>query len=472
MTDFLMEIAQRPQARKLVKVLGLPIPVPPILKRPRGPRDVRPFEGLEIGAYLTEGSPVTGAIALTLAEAGGGVWSHEHVPAALRDAAEAFGRPAGVIDPEGKRRFGALVFDGTAIDSSDGLAALHAFFHPIVRRMRSGARVAVLSRPIDAVSSPEAAGAQAALEGFVRSLSKELGRKGGAATLLEVAPGSEPRLKGPLRFALSSRAAYISGQPIRVGDAVKSAEADGSWASPLSGKRALVTGGARGIGKATARILAAEGARVIILDRPEDRGQAAPLARELGGEVLGIDLGDPTAPDAVADALSDGIDIVIHNAGVTRDKTLGRMKPSLWDLTLAVNLRAVIQVTEQLVSRDLIRDGGRIVCLSSVSGIAGNVGQTNYGASKSGVIGYVRTMSGPLGARGIAINAVAPGFIETRMTDAMPVAIREVARRMNSLGQGGQPADVGEAVAFLSLPSSVGITGQVLRVCGGALIGA
>jgi 3-oxoacyl-[acyl-carrier protein] reductase len=147
------------------------------------------------------------------------------------------------------------------------------------------------------------------------------------------------------------------------------------------------------------------------------------------------------------------------------------MSVELWDQVIDVNLAAVIRTTEELVKGPL-KDGGRIVCLSSIAGIAGNVGQTNYAASKAGIIGYVRAMSERLADRGITVNAIAPGFIETRLTAAIPVAIREVARRMSALGQGGLPEDVAQAIVFLATPGAQGITGRTLRVCGGSLVGA
>jgi 3-oxoacyl-[acyl-carrier protein] reductase len=148
------------------------------------------------------------------------------------------------------------------------------------------------------------------------------------------------------------------------------------------------------------------------------------------------------------------------------------MKAEQWELAVDINLGAVVRITDTLIARGLLRDGGRVVCLSSVAGIAGNVGQTNYAASKAGIIGFVRALAPRLASRGITVNAIAPGFIETRMTAAIPMMIREAGRRLSALGQGGQPEDVGQAIAFLSQPAAVGITGQILRVCGGALIGA
>jgi 3-oxoacyl-[acyl-carrier protein] reductase len=163
--------------------------------------------------------------------------------------------------------------------------------------------------------------------------------------------------------------------------------------------------------------------------------------------------------------------VVIHNAGITRDKTLAKMKPELWDQTIAVNLTSVARITEEL-GNGALRDGGRVICLSSVAGLAGNLGQTNYGASKAGVAGFVRGLAPRLAARGITVHAVAPGFIETRLTAAIPIMIREAGRRLSALGQGGLPRDVGDLLTFLATPGAQGLTGQVIRACGGALIGA
>jgi 3-oxoacyl-[acyl-carrier protein] reductase len=163
---------------------------------------------------------------------------------------------------------------------------------------------------------------------------------------------------------------------------------------------------------------------------------------------------------------------VVHNAGITRDKTLAKMKPEGWDQAVAVNLGSVLRITDVLVNEKVLRDGGRLICLSSVAGLAGNLGQTNYAASKAGVAGFVRGLAPSLAKRGITVNAVAPGFIETRLTAAIPVMIREAGRRLAALGQGGLPRDVGDLITFLATPGAQGVTGQVIRVCGGALIGA
>jgi 3-oxoacyl-[acyl-carrier protein] reductase len=276
-----------------------------------------------------------------------------------------------------------------------------------------------------------------------------------------------------LRFLLSKASAFVTSQPLRV-SAQASWDAQDPWLQPLADKVALVTGAAQGIGEATARVLASEGAHVVCLDRPDDDAALSVVARDVGGSLLLCDVRDQDAPRIVASHLQEkhgGVDIVVHNAGVTRDRTLARMNEQQWDQVLGVNLEAILRITSALLEGAL-HDGGRIVSLSSIAGIAGNNGQTNYGASKAGVIGFTRYLSEQLASRGITVNAVAPGFIETRMTAAVPVVVREVGRRLAALGQGGQPEDVAHTISFLSQPGSAGITGNVLRVCGGALLGA
>ncbi|MBC8069819.1 MAG: 3-oxoacyl-ACP reductase, partial [Deltaproteobacteria bacterium] len=373
--------------------------------------------------------------------------------------------------PEGLK-VRSLVFDATALTDPGQLHALYAFFHPLMNRVRNSGRVVVLGRPPASFESAPAAAAQAALEGFVRSLAKELGKRGSTAQLIYVEREAEARVEGVLRFLLSDRSAFVSGQPIEVSLLARAPEHP-RWVRPLAGKIALVTGAARGIGEATALLLAAEGAHVVCLDRPQDDALVSQVARRIGGSLLLADLGTPDVAATVVSELAGkhgGVDIVVHNAGITRDKTLAKMKPEAWDQAIDVNLASVVKITGALLEGTL-RDEGRIICLSSVAGIAGNVGQTNYAASKAGIIGYVSTLAEHVAPRGITVNAIAPGFIETRLTAAIPVMIREAGRRLSNLGQGGLPQDVGEAISFLASPGAVGITGQVLRVCGGALIG-
>ena len=187
---------------------------------------------------------------------------------------------------------------------------------------------------------------------------------------------------------------------------------------------------------------------------------------------------DITAADAAEKILAtvaqrgSTVDIVIHNAGITRDKLFVNMSDDQWESVLDVNLASQLRFNETFI--DAADRGGnpRIVTLASTSGIAGNRGQTNYAASKAGVMGMVEASAATFAAQGGTINAVAPGFIETEMTAKIPFATREVARRLNSLQQGGRPSDVAEVVAFLASDAAAGVNGQTLRVCGQNLVGA
>jgi 3-oxoacyl-[acyl-carrier protein] reductase len=328
----------------------------------------------------------------------------------------------------------------------------------------------VLGTAPEDCANPREATAQRALEGFVRSVAKEFGR-GSTAQLVYVAPGAEDAIESTLRFLLSPKSAYVSGQVIHVGPAAVTTPA--SWVRPLEGKVALVTGAARGIGEAIAHVLARDGAHVICLDVPAAGEPLSAVANDVRGTALQLDLTADDAPQRLADHVKERhgrVDIVVHNAGITRDKTIARMSEDRWDSVLDINLSSQERVNEALA--DLLPAGGRIVAVSSVSGIAGNRGQTNYGTSKAGVIGLVRSNAPVLAASGVTVNAVAPGFIETRMTAAMPMMIREAGRRMNSMSQGGQPVDVAETIAWLASPGSAGVTGNVVRVCGQSLLGA
>ena len=246
-------------------------------------------------------------------------------------------------------------------------------------------------------------------------------------------------------------------------------EGDVPFERPLDQKNVLVTGAARGIGAETARRIAEEGARVFLLDRPADADAIATAARTLGAVPVPLDITDAGAADALMALAAEhgGFDAVVHNAGVTRDKTLKRMDADRWDLTLDVNLGAVLRLIEALGDRHMNADA-RIVVLSSV-GIAGNFGQTNYAASKAGLLGLLEVAAPRLAEAGIALNAIAPGFIETRMTAAIPAATRDGARRLSALSQGGQPVDVAEAITFSVRPRG---RPSGHSVCGGALIGA
>jgi 3-oxoacyl-[acyl-carrier protein] reductase len=199
------------------------------------------------------------------------------------------------------------------------------------------------------------------------------------------------------------------------------------------------------------------------------------VANEVRGTALQLDITREDAGQRIIDhavGRHGRLDIVVHNAGITRDKLLANMDPDRWNSVLAVNIAAQLRINDALLASEHFRNSPRIVSVASTSGIAGNRGQTNYAASKGGVMGMVRATAPLLAERHGSINAVAPGFIETEMTARIPFATREVARRLNSLQQGGRPGDVAEAIAFLASDAAGGITGDVLRVCGQNLVGA
>ncbi|WP_428879034.1 3-oxoacyl-ACP reductase [Acinetobacter baumannii] len=463
MTDQYQAFTQSPIGKFVVKNLGLPSPV--VLER---------FESAQPvvkGAVLVGAAPssvLSGAIAQVLSNIHADSYVGNNV--ALQQEAAKVGlnlRPFNAGDKESK--FKAVVFDASGIQNSEQLNELYKFFNPIARQVAISGRVIVIGTTPETAKTVKQAIAQRALEGFIKSVGKEF-KKGITAQVVYVDEGAAANLESTLRFLLSPRSAYVSGQVIRVS---KADVVDVDWAKPLAGKTALVTGASRGIGEAIAHVLARDGAHVICLDVPQQQADLDRVAADISGSTLAIDI---TAADAgekikAAAAKQGGLDIIVHNAGITRDKTLANMKPELWDLVININLSAAERVNDYLLENDGLNANGRIVCVSSISGIAGNLGQTNYAASKAGVIGLVK-FTAPILKNGITINAVAPGFIETQMTAAIPFAIREAGRRMNSMQQGGLPVDVAETIAWFASTASTGVNGNVVRVCGQSLLGA
>ncbi len=470
MNDSYLNFVNSPFGARLARSLGLP--KPEVLHRYRA--DQPEFDGLvAIGAgrqpHLLEAlaNLVTRIGVTSVAHESAGLW----VPLANRH-----GLMTGRFEPAESGSHGkltALLFDASGIEDSSQLEPLHGFFHDTLRSLGKCGRIIVLGRPPEACATPRQWTAQRALEGLTRSLGKEA-RRGITANLVYVEQGAENGIDSTLRFFLSPRSAYVSGQVVRIGaragaDALPAFD----WHQPLAGQRAVVTGAARGIGASIASVLAAEGAHVIGIDIPSARDALDSTMRQLNGTPLTFDIAAPEAPAQIAAALDEqGVNIVVHNAGITKDKTIAKMADAAWQSVIDINLSAQERIDDALLSAGILRDGGRIIGVSSISGIAGNLGQTNYATSKAGVIGRVQSMAPHLSARGITINAVAPGFIETQMTAKIPLTIREAGRRMNSMSQGGQPVDVAQTIAWLAHPGSAGVSGQVVRVCGQSLIGA
>lgn len=372
------------------------------------------------------------------------------------------------------QRYGALIFDATGISSPDGLHELYEFFHPVIRKVKSGGRVLVFGTPPESVTDIPAKVAQRALEGFTRSVGKEL-KRGATAQLVYVAAGAEGAIGSTVRFLASAKSAYVDAQVIRIGVPKNELVEPDDWEKPLAEKVALVTGASRGIGAAIAKVLARDGAHVVCLDVPSQGADLSEVANAVRGSSLQLDITSAEAPAKLVEYFGtrhDGVDIVVHNAGITRDKTLGKMDAARWDAVLSVNLASQLRINDAMLTKKTLRANGRIIGVSSIAGIAGNVGQTNYGTSKAGVIGMVNGYAPKLARQGSTINAVAPGFIETQMTAAVPLFIREAGRRMNSMSQGGLPVDVAETIAWYANPASAGVNGNIVRVCGQSLLGA
>lgn len=446
MSDRYQTLSATPVGSFLVSSLGLPNPWPL--------------------ARHTEGQPLVSGRVLV----GGDGGARGQVIAAVAAAGGEV-----VTDTDGRDRLAAVVFDATGIRSSPELATLQQFLTPVMRALEPCARVVVVGTTPAATDGVEAHVAQRALEGFTRSLGKEL-RRGATAQLVYVLPRAEDRLASTLTFLLSRKSAYVSGQVIRIGAAVQAPAGTGvDPQRPLEGKVALVTGAARGIGAAIARTLHRDGATIVGVDVPRSAGALQDLLDELDGERLVLDITAIDAPQRIARALVEGhggVDVVVHNAGLTRDRKLANMTDERWTPVIDANLRAPERITAELLDRSVIRPNGRVVVVASISGIAGNPGQTSYATSKAGLIGLVEALAPRAAGADVTVNAVAPGFIETQMTARMPVLLREASRRMNSLSQGGQPVDVAETIAWFADPRSSGVTGNVVRVCGQSLLGA
>lgn len=373
-----------------------------------------------------------------------------------------------LLDEIADTKRSAIVMDATEIERPEDLHQLFDALHPQMRKLRASARVVIVGTTPELTETADARIAARALEGFSRSVGKEL-RYGATAQLVYLAPdASVENAESTFRFLLSGKSAFVSGQVIRVDGTEAPKPAD--WTKPLEGRTAVVTGAARGIGETIAEVLSRDGAKVICVDIPAAGEGLAETANKVKGISVPLDVTDPQAADKLAEY--GPIDIIVHNAGVTRDKLLANMDEARWNMVQNINLVAPVRITEKLMELGALADDAAVIGVSSMAGIAGNRGQTNYATTKAGVIGMVDALAPVLAEKGGTINAVAPGFIETAMTAAMPTGPREVGRRINSLQQGGLPVDVAETVAYFAAGASRAVNGNVVRVCGQNQMGA
>lgn len=460
MHDYYSELVQSNLGKTIAKNLGLPTPV--ALERFD---DTKPIPmGEVIAGFFGEDNAVKNSILQTLSDL------HAHTSTDPDTIAYAQGYEGTLTDSLKKikdehSRFKVAIFDATNLSTLADLQQLYEFFHPIVRKISPSGRIIVIARPDCCTNTPQYAATQNAVLGFVKSLAKEI-KRGVSANVIYLKKGLESQLDSTLRFFISPKSAYISGQPIYLTHDVETTPTTQS----LAGKKIAVTGAGRGIGHAICKVLAQQGVQVVAIDLPIALPQLQELAQLHNAIALSLDITDPDAAATLQQSVGV-LDGIVHNAGITQDKTLANMSSWQWESVMAVNLMAVDAINTHLLTHQGLSDDGRIVCVSSISAIAGNAGQTNYATSKAGIIGLVKASTKMLKSTQ-TINAVAPGFIETQMTAKMPFALREAGRRMNSMSQGGEPVDVAHTVAWLLSPASGALCGNVVRVCGQSILGA
>lgn len=452
MTDQYMKIAQSPLGAKVLNVLGLPIPA-------------------KINRATAEHELIVSPILLAS-------------PTGEAENLIAFKDTLPEIDistcASSDDTFKGMIFDARTIKNSNELKSLYCFFHQHVKKIAVSGKIVLIGLDPKFSDSSQQATAQRGLVGFIKALAKEVGRKGVTVNIIFEQSGVNRRecshIASALRFFLSYRSAYVNGQTVLISASqINATIVQNSWQQPLLGKVALVTGASRGIGAAIATTLARDGAQVIGLDIPHAQPALNSLMQKISGRTLITNITDARAPNDIVEKLTDlvgQIDIVVHNAGITRDRILSSMPESSWEQVIDVNLSSIERINDSLLAHDKINRGGRIICVSSISGIAGNVGQTNYATSKASIIGMIEALAPKLQEKEITINAVAPGFIETQMTASIPLLTRFVGRRACALSQGGLPIDVAETISFIAAPKSQSISANLIRVCGLNVMGA
>ena len=437
MSDFL----QNPLVKQIAKAMNLPLPIPALLNR-----NHQPFSDSEI-----EHKKVTI------------IGNENEISKSLHKILNS----KCILTTEYENKFDGIIVNATGVQTVEDTTDFFKEAQRLISKINKNARVLILSK--EDKTNRESFAVQKSFEGFTRALSKELGKYGTTANHLKITDAIPENIANAIFFFLSDKSSFITGQVIELNATNISTSVSNNQL--LANKIAIVTGGARGIGAAAAHVLHREGAKVIIVDVPQASDDANALAYEINGEAFLIDITQNDAAEKIQKYVLEKfgkLDILINNAGITRDKTLAKMSEQQWNSVMQVNLKASINLTEQFIQNGFA-ENAKVVGLASISGIAGNVGQTNYSASKAGMIGYMNAISK---TTSIYANAVAPGFIETKMTESLPLFVKEGGRRLSTLKQGGLPEDVAELIGFLSSPLSDGINGNCIRVCGGSMIGA
>jgi 3-oxoacyl-[acyl-carrier protein] reductase len=447
MTDYFLELSKNPWAQKIVAKLPINVSLPPVLKRKNSPWNQRELTDKTI-FYVNVG-PANNAGTTTL----------------LKTVTDLGGE---LVHEVSDKKVDALVFNLNKGTKVEDLTSLYQAIHDTIKKMRKSGRLLIHWQ-----KEAKNEAMEAALSALIKSIGRELGKYGSTANLiLSDGKAATAVTQTTLAWLLSDRSAFISGQVFHVEAQHPQTQVEHSQQGLLAGRTAIITGAARGIGLVIAQYFRCEGAKIIGIDHPSQEEALTTAMKDIGAEVMLQDLANPQAVANIKNLINNGpgqIDIMIHNAGITKDRTIANMPTVDWERVMQINYNFPSKMTMELLKPGsaiipLIKEGGRIVNISSIVGIAGNFGQTNYAAAKGALIGHTKDLHKQ--KSGANINAIACGFIETKMTEKIPPVMREIARRMNALKQGGLPEDVAEAVVFLCSELGSGISGQTIRVCG------
>lgn len=391
------------------------------------------------------------------------------------------------LPPSSRGTFSALVLNTQHYRSPEALEALFNDCQALLPLLGKRAHILLLSPEKTLIHTTHQQRYLQAFTALTKSLAKEIAPEATTINHLRLYDNRHQSLPALLRYFLSNRSSYVTGQCVSAGQipaasrwAKKTAT---NSAAPLAASNpephpasnnakkplVLLTGAAGGIGQAIAHRLAADNFRTILVDQPREKFALRYLAEKTGGIPLSLDLTRPNSAGTLAECIDEQggqLQSLIHNAGIIRDRLFKKMDPQDWESVLDTNLWAPINITEALLKEKKLADQARIVLMSSVMALSGNRGQTQYCLAKAGLIGFMQDIAPQIAKSGMTINTVAPGFIDTPMTQKLPKRIREIAKRCNAFAQAGRPEDVAEAVALCCQPTADYFSGNILRVCG------